>query len=137
MTAVLDSLLAGLPHLVLHLGVTLGMLGAAAWVYMRITPHDELALIRGGNVSAAISFAAALLGLAIPLAACLATSIGVWDIVIWGVVTLILQLLALRVIEALLDGLWHRIEADELGAAVLLAAVKLSVALVNAAAISG
>ncbi len=137
MPAVIDSLLAGLPFLVLYLGVTLAMLAAAAWIYMRITPHDELALIRQGNVAAAVSFAAALLGLAIPMAACLATSIGLWDIVVWGVVTLILQLLALRLIEALLDGLWHRIENDELGAAVLLSAVKLSVALVNAAAVSG
>lgn len=137
MGAAFQSFLAGFPYLLLHLGVTLGLLGAAAWIYMRITPHDEIALIRAGNLAASISFAGALLGLAIPLAFCLAVSVGLWDILIWGIVTLVLQLLALRVIEAVLDGLWHRIEAGEAAAAVLLAAVKLAVAAINAAAITG
>ncbi len=121
----------------LHLGVTLGLLAGAAALYTRITPHDEINLIRHGNVAAAISFSGAILGLAIPLAFCLAASIGVWDILIWGVVTLLLQILALRVIEALMHGLSHRIEAGEVGPAILLASVKLAVAAINAAAVTG
>jgi len=137
MVPALQSFLAGFPHLLLHLGVTLGMLAAGAAIYTRITPHDEIGLIRHGNVAAAISFSGAILGLSIPMAICLATSIGVWDIAIWGLVALLLQILALRVIEALMQGMSHRIEAGEIGPAILLAAVKLSVALVIAAAIAG
>jgi len=137
MLPAVQSFLAGFPNLVLHLAVTLGLLGVAAAVYTRITPHDEIKLIRHGNVAAAISFSGAVLGLAIPLAFCLAASVGVWDILIWGVVTLILQLLALRVIEAVMQGMSHRIEAGEVGPAILLFAVKLSVAAINAAAVTG
>ena len=132
-----QSFLAGFPNLLLHLAVTLGLLAAAAALYTRITPHDEIKLIRHGNVAAAISFSGAVLGLALPLAFCLAASVGVWDIVIWGVVTLLLQLLALRLIEAVMQGMTHRIEAGEIGPAILLFSVKLAVAAVNAAAVTG
>lgn len=137
MLPAVESFLSGFPNLLLHLAVTLGLLAGAAALYTRITPHDEINLIRHGNVAAAVSFSGAILGLAIPLAFCLAASIGVWDILIWGVVTLLLQILALRVIEALMQGLSHRIEAGEMGPAILLASVKLAVAAVNAAAVTG
>ncbi|MFX4221284.1 MAG: DUF350 domain-containing protein [Thalassobaculum sp.] len=133
----IDSLLSGLPYLVLHLAVTLAMLGVGAWLYEKITPIRELDLIRAGNVAAAVSYSGALLGLAIPLAVCMAASINVVDIVVWGVVALALQLAVVRLVEAILGGLWHRIEGNEIGPAILVAAVKLSVAAVNAAAISG
>lgn len=137
MLPAVQSFLAGFPNLLLHLAVTLGLLAGAAALYTRITPHDEIALIRQGNVAAAISYSGAVLGLAIPLAFCMAASFSVWDILIWGVVTLLLQLLALRVIEALMQGMSHRIEGGEIGAAILLFSVKLSVAAVNAAAVTG
>ena len=137
MLPAVESFLAGFPNLLLHLAVTLGLLAGAAALYTRITPHDEISLIRHGNVAAAVSFSGAILGLAITLAFCLAASIGVWDILIWGVVTLLLQLLALRVIEALMQGMSHRIEAGEIGPAILLASVKLAVAAINAAAVTG
>lgn len=132
-----QSFLSGFPSLLLHLAVTLGLLAAGAAAYTRLTSHDEIALIRHGNVAAAISFSGAILGLAIPLAFCLAASFGVWDVLIWGVVTLLLQLLALRVIEAVMQGMSHRIEAGEVGPAILLFSVKLAVAAINAAAVTG
>ena len=137
MQAVIDSLMAGLPFLVLHLGVTLALFAAGAWLYEKITPVQELALIKTGNVAASVSYSGALLGLALPLAASLAVSVNVLDIVVWGVVALILQLAVVRLLEALLGGLWHRVEANEIGPAILVAAVKLSVAVIIAAAISG
>lgn len=137
MLPAVQSFLAGFPNLLLHLGVTLGLLAGAAALYTRITPHDEISLIRHGNVAAAISYSGAVLGLAIPLAFCMASSVSVWDILIWGVVTLLLQLLALRVIEAVMQGMSHRIEAGEIGPAILLFSVKLAVAAINAAAVTG
>ena len=137
MLPAVQSFLAGFPNLLLHLSVTLGLLAGAAALYTRITPHDEIGLIRHGNVAAAISYSGAVLGLAIPLAFCMAASVSVWDILIWGVVTLLLQLLALRVIEAVMQGMSHRIEAGEIGPAILLFSVKLAVAAINAAAVTG
>ena len=75
--------------------------------------------------------------MAIPLAVCMATSVSVWDIIIWGIVALIIQILAYRIADALLNDLPARIENGEIGAAILVLGMKLSIAFINAAAIAG
>lgn len=137
MDPVIQSFLAGFPVLLLHFGVTIGMLAIGVTIYQLVTPYHELKLIRAGNTAAAVSFAGAIVGLAIPLAICMATSVSVWDIVIWGVVTLLIQILAFRIGDALLKDLPSRIESGEMGAAILVVAIKLAVAFVNAAAVAG
>jgi putative membrane protein len=136
MDAAIQSFLSGIPFLLTHFGVTVLMLVAGTYIYMWITPHDERALIREGNTAAAISLGGAILGLAIPLAVCMANSASVWDIVIWGVVTLALQIATFKVIDLWLKDLSKRIEAGEVGTATLLVAIKLAVALINAAAVT-
>ena len=58
MEAVLQSFLNGFPVLLMHFSVTLLMLVAGAVIYQMITPFNELDLIRGGNIAAALSFSA-------------------------------------------------------------------------------
>lgn len=137
MEAVLQSLMAGFPVLMLHSATTLAILVVGAFVYLWITPHDEIALIRAGNTAAAASFGGALIGMAIPLAFCMAVSVGVWDIVIWGVLTVILQIIAYRLTDLVLRDLSARIERGEMASAVFMVSVKLAVAAINAAAVGG
>ena len=137
MEAVFQSFLAGFPVLLLHSSVTLAMLAAAVALYIKITPYDDLGLIRDGNVAAAVSLAGAILGLAIPLAFSMASSISVWEILIWGPVTLVLQLVAFRFTDLIMRDLPQRIVDGELGPAVLLVSIKLTVAAINAAAVTG
>lgn len=134
---VIYSLLAGLPILLIHLASATAVWLAALALYMWITPHDEFALIRAGNQSAAISLGGAAIGLAIPLGFCLAASVNVWDVVIWGSVTLVLQLIAFRVVDFLLGSLSRRIEEDERSAAIFLAMMKAAIACLTAAAVAG
>lgn len=137
MEPVVQSLLAGLPVLLLHLGLSLLILFAALLIYMALTPHNELRLIRDGNRSAAVSLGGAALGLAIPMAASLSASINGWDVVIWGVVILAIQVLLFKLADLVLKDLPRRIERDEMPAALLLAALKVAVALLVAAAVAG
>lgn len=137
MQPVLDSFVAGFPVLMLHSGVTIAMLVAGILLYVWITPWDEMALIRSGNTAAAISLGGAIIGLAIPLAFAMAASVSVYEILIWGPVTLLLQIIAFRVADLVLRDLPTRIEAGEIGAAALLISIKLAVAAINAAAVSG
>ena len=129
------SFVNGFPEFMIQGGVTLALLIAGCVVHVLLTPMKELKLIKDGNISAGISVAAVIVGLAVPMAACLATSNSVYDLLIWGVVAILLQLLAFRVADLLLRDLPKRIERDEIGAALLLAAVKLAAALVMAAAL--
>ena len=137
MEPVLQSFINGFPVLLLHFSVTLAMLGIGVTIYQLITPYHELDLIRTGNNAAAISLSGAIVGLALPLAFCMAKSVNVWDIIVWGLVTLVIQLLAYRLADAILKGLPARIEAGEIGAAILVVAIKLAVAMINAAAVAG
>jgi putative membrane protein len=137
MDVVLQSFATGFPVLLLHLCVTLAMLAGGVVLYTFTTPHKDFALVKSGNLAAAISLSGATLGLAIPLAFCMAASVSVGEIVIWGVLAVIIQILVFRVCDLLLRDLSTRIEAGELAPAVLLAGIKLSVAAINAAAISG
>jgi len=127
----------GFPTTVAHLAVTLALLGAGAVIYALLTPWKEIALIREGNSAAAVAFAGVLVGLAIPLAVSLSVSGSVRDILIWGVATVVLQLLAFRVVDLLLTGLPQRIQEGEISAAVLLVGAKLATAVILAAALTG
>ena len=137
MDPVIQSFLTGFPVLLLHFAVTLAMLGIGITIYHLVTPYHELRLVRGGNTAAAVSISGAIVGLSIPLAICMATSVSIWDIVIWGVVTLLIQILAYRIGDAVLKDLPSRIENGEIGAAIMLVAIKLAVAIITAAAVAG
>lgn len=137
MDAVLDSFIAGFPVLLLHSSVTIALLVVGVLVYVWMTPWDEMALIRGGNTAAAVSLSGAIIGLAIPLSFAMSASVSVYEILIWGPVTLLLQIIAYRIADRVLQDLPKRIETGEMGAAVLLVSIKLAAAAVNAAAVSG
>lgn len=137
MEGIVQSFLAGAPVLLLHFSVTVAMLVMGVSLYILITPYSELALIREGNTAAALSMGGVILGLGLPLAFCMATSVNVFDIMIFGTLALVMQLLAYRVADMLLRGLPKRIQEGEIGAAILLVSIKLAVSALNAAAVTG
>jgi len=137
MDAVIQSFMSGFPVLMAHSALTFVMLAVAVSIYVWITPMDELALIRSGNSAASLSLGGAIVGLAVPLAFCMASSVSVIDIVFWGVPTLILQLIAFRIVDFFLKDMPHRIEQGDMAAAILLVSVKFATAAVNAAAVTG
>jgi putative membrane protein len=134
---VLAALSAGLPVLLMHLTATLALLAVGIAVYMGITPFHERRLASEGNVAAGIVFAGTVVALAIPLAATLATSQAVADVLVWGVVALILQLAAFAAATVLIRDLRVNIEAGNVASALALLGVQMAVALLNAAAMAG
>ena len=136
MDPVIQSFLVGFPVLILHSSVTLAMLAMGVFFYIKITPYDEINLVRAGNSAAAASLAGAIIGLAVPLAFSMASSVTIWEILIWGPVTLFLQLIAFRLTDLMLRDLPKRISDGEMGAALLLISIKLAVAAINAAAVT-
>src|SRR6185295_16134158 len=95
-SAPVNAFVAGFPDFILQLGVALGLFIASITIYVIMTPHKELDLIRAGNPSASLAFGGVVVGLAIPMGACLAHAFSIFDLLIWGVVTLLIQLLAFR-----------------------------------------
>jgi len=132
----IQAFASGFPITLLHAGVTLLMLLIGATVYSLLTPYKEINQIREGNSAAAVAFGGVIIGLAIPLAASMAASTSVRDIVLWGGATILLQLFVFRLVDFLLAGLPNRINEGEVSAAVLLVSAKLAAALVLAAAVA-
>ena len=123
--------------MLLHFALTLLMLGLGTVIYVMVTPYHEVELIKQGNVAAAVSFGGVLVGLALPLAVNMAGSVNAFDIMVFGAVAIILQLLAYRFTDIVLKDLPERIKSGEVSAAITLVGLKLSISIINAAAVSG
>jgi putative membrane protein len=133
----IQAFASGFPHFLGHSLLAMVILFASAALYILLTPHKEIALIRNGNAAAAVSLGGVLVGLAIPLAASLKTSLNLIEIGLWGVATMVVQLLVFRIVDMVLRGLPKRIQEGEMSAAALLVGAKLATALVVAAAVAG
>lgn len=115
------------------------ILGAAVlfalfqFIYTRLTPHKEFELIRSGNVAAAIALGGAIIGFAIPASNVIAYSISILDFVVWAVIAAFVQLLAFLMTSLVLKGTSERIKKGEIAAGIYVAAVAISVGMLNAA----
>ena len=136
-SAEVQAFATGFPTTLAHLAVTLALLGAGATLYILLTPWKEIALVRQGNTAAALALGGVLVGLAAPLAVSLSVSTSIKDILVWGVATVVLQLLVFRLVDLILHGLAQRIRDGEIAAAVVLVGAKLATAMILAAALSG
>ncbi len=134
--AAVQAFISGFDDFLIQLGVALGLFIVALMTYVVLTPHKELDLIREGNPSAAVALGGVVVGLAIPLGACLAHSFGVIDLVIWGVVILLLQLIAFRITDMILHGLPVRIAEGDVAAAIMVMSIKVAVGLILAGAVA-
>lgn len=123
--------------LLVHLATTTGLFFAGLAIYVWVTPYREIALIRQGNIAAAISLAGQMLALGIPLGAMMAHSVSLPDILLWGIVTVILQLIAFGVVAIVIRNLPQAIERGEIASALVLASGQIVAGLLNAAAMSG
>ena len=130
---VLAALGFGLPALLLHFLATLALLAAGVAIYMAVTPFRERELIAQGNTAAGTVLAGAILSLALPLSAMLATSGRLSDIVVWGVVALAIQLLTVLATSVVFRSFARMLESGNVAAALVLAATQVAVGLLNAA----
>ncbi len=137
MDPALQAFMTGLPVFLFHGSIALVIWVLGIGIYMAITPHNELALVRDGNTAAGLSLGAAAIGVAIPIAATLASSHSVIDLAVWGVTALTLQVAVFRAVDFLVKDLAQRITRGEMAPAAVLVGVKLGAALITAAALLG
>lgn len=124
----------GLPELLLHFVTVLVLWAIGVGIYTMVTPYHERDLIERGNTAAGIVLAGAIVAIALPLTALLATTGDVIDILVWGVIAVVLQLVTMAMVSLALRGLKRLVEADNMAAAMIVAAAQVAVALLNAAA---
>ena len=128
--------LSTLPAFLAYFVGALALTAAFLWVYMKVTPWDEFRLIGAGNAAAAISLAGAVIGFVMPLASVIAHSAGWLDMIVWGVIALLVQVLVYVVARVVVPGLALGIETGKIPLAAALATGSLAVGLLNAACIT-
>ncbi len=117
----------------LYLAISSVLLAVFIAIYVRITPYREISLIREGNMAAAFSLSGTLLGMVVPLANAVEYSVGPVDLVIWGSIALIVQLLVFIIIRITLPNIAHDIPAGKQASGFFLGVISLAAGLLNAA----
>ena len=105
-------------------------------IYTRVTPYNEVLLIRQGNQAAALSLGGALLGFAATIASSLMHTADYQQFFAWAFGAMVVQLLAYVVTTRLLRMSKDQIESNNSAFGGLLAAISLSIGAINAACIS-
>lgn len=125
--------ISGLPDFLMYLGASLILTVVYALLYGVVTTHNELKLIRENNTAAAIAFSGSLLGFVTPLASAIHNSVSLGDCILWGLIALVVQVLAYLLLRMAMDGLSQRIEKGQIAAGIWLGAGSLAAGMINAA----
>jgi putative membrane protein len=120
----------------IYLAVALMLLAVFVAIYIRVTPYREIALIREGNMAASFSLSGSLLGFIVPLAAAIQHSVGLADMALWGLVAMLVQIVAFVVVKLMIPSLTQDIPANKGAAGFFLGSLSLGVGLLNAACMS-
>lgn len=118
---------------IVYIAVAAVLFALFQFIYTRITPHREFALIRDNNVAAAVALGGSLVGFALPASNIIAYSVSVLDFTVWVLIAALVQLLAFGATSLVVKGLSARIARGELAAAIYSAAVAISIGLLNSA----
>src|SRR5215470_12773727 len=102
----------GIDDFLVYFAVSLVLVAAFLALYVRVTPYRDFALIRDGNLAAALSLSGALLGFIVPL---------------------VIQIAAYLVARALLPAIARDIPAGRSASGVFLGALSLGLGVLNAA----
>lgn len=105
-------------------------------IYTLMTPHDEMALIKENNIAASLVFSAAFLGFSLPLASAAANSVNLVDFVVWGIIACVAQLIAYQIFRRFYPKITDRIQKGEMAISTKLAAISITVGVLNAACIT-
>jgi putative membrane protein len=120
----------------LHLLTAAAMVLAFFVIYTRVTPFDEVLLIRQGNQAAAFSLGGTLVGFSITICSALLHTIDYYQFLGWAAGAMVVQVLVFSVVTRSLRMSKDQIEANNKAFGGLLGAIAVSVGLINAGCIS-
>ena len=128
--------LTELPEFLMFFGVAAVLVIIFVGVYSTVTRHNELKLIKEKSTAAAIAFSGSLIGFALPLASALENSVTIFELMLWGVVALIVQIIIYLLVRLPMPRISERITADEVAAGIWLGATSLVGGILNAASMT-
>ena len=127
------AVLTGLPAFLLYFVTAIAVLLLFAYVYTRLTAHDEFGLIRAGNGTAAIALGGSLIAFALPLCSALIHSVSLIDFLVWAAIAFVIQVATFFTVRIFDSDLSARIARNEISAGIFVASASIAVGLINAA----
>ncbi len=132
----LSRYLTDLPEFLAFFVVSLLLMIVFVAVYTNVTRHSEIKLIKENSVAAAIAFSGSMIGFALPLASAMISSNTILEMISWGVVALIVQIVVYLLVRLPMPRISERIEQNEIAAGIWLGASSLTVGVLNAASMT-
>jgi len=120
----------------IHLVLAAMLLAAFFVIYTRITPADEVLLIRQGNQAAALSLGGALIGFSITVGSALMHTANYQEFFAWAFGAMLVQVLAYAITTRVLNMSKDQIEGNNGAFGGLLGAISISIGVINGACIS-
>ncbi len=132
----LNEYLGELPEFLAFFVVSLVLMIVFVAVYTNVTRHSEIKLIKENSVAAAIAFSGSMIGFALPLASAMISSNTILEMIIWGVVALIVQIVVYLLVRLPMPRVSERIEQNEIAAGIWLGGSSLAAGILNAASMT-
>ncbi len=133
---IVGTSLSGLPWFLAYMGTTAVLTLIYAVIYMWVTPHPEIKLIRENNLAAALAFGGSLIGFSLPLASATANSVALVDCIIWGLIAIVVQIAVFYLVRLPIPKISERIENGETASGLWLGAASLTGGILNAASMT-
>ena len=136
MSLQINEFLASLVDFLYFFGVAVVLTIIFMVIYWAVTKHNEFKLIKENSVAAAVAFSGAIIGFALPLVSVMVNSIGISDMVLWGGVALVVQIVVYFLVRLPMPRISERIEANEISAGIWLGSASLVGGMLNAASMT-
>ena len=121
---------------VIYLLASLAMMSVFSLIYTKITPYDEIKMIREGKAAAALSFLGALIGFSLTLASSILHNDSFVAFAAWAGAAMIVQLAVYTVLSRLIPDMHNCLEKNNVAMGALLGGVSLTFGIINAACLS-
>ncbi len=115
-----------------YLLTALALLAVCVTLYLWMTPYPELALVRQGNVAAALSLGGATLGLALPIGSAIYFTHDFAEMAMWAGIGCFMQFVLFQIMRRQAKG----IESGNVAAGLLLAFLSVATGMLVALCIS-
>ena len=128
--------LSGFDDFLVYFGLAIGFVVAFLWIYTLVTPYNEMQLIKAGNAAAAWSLGFTMLGFSLPLASAMIHSVNPWDMMLWALIALFVQILVFVVVRLLLPNITRHIQEGQVSSGAFLGLLSLAAGVLNAASMT-
>ena len=125
-----------LPWFIAYMATAVALTLFYVVVYIWVTPHPEIKLIRENNMAASLAFAGSLIGFCLPLASAISNSLSLVDCAVWGVVALVVQIVIFYLVCLPIPKISERIEKGEIASGLWLGVSSLAGGILNAASMT-